>query len=413
MDTNLEEFRNKVKTFFVELDNCKDFSETRKLWLKTNIPYSFTILDPFSRMYKNKVLEIYNEITGIKYKEDNEFTSDKFIGEDFLKGHPFSSGFTYEVAASYAQIVQALKAVDLQKGEEAIEFGAGWGNLTEFLARTGINVTAIDIDPGLTERLKNKLSSQNLKAKVITSSYENSFDKLKDKYKAIIFHQSFHHSLDFIKLIEDIRNKILEPNGTIYFFSEPIFENYFVPWGLRTDGESIWAIGRNHWLELGFDKGFFAELLLKNLLFLQTIPEISGFVGNSYKATEATIETRFGDIFLPQKYNDTWWKADNTDTLSFRFSKELSLLPKLENNDGKTSYELTFFNASNETMKFKTYNEGKTQELSIDPSTTLTIKLKAEFSDIKITTSTWSPNEKLKNGDTRNIGIAITTIRIV
>ncbi len=34
-----------------------------------------------------------------------------------------------------------------------------------------------------------------------------------------------------------------------------------MPWGVRTDGESLWAIRRNGWLELGFHPDYFRQAL--------------------------------------------------------------------------------------------------------------------------------------------------------
>lgn len=43
--------------------------------------------------------------------------------------------------------------------------------------------------------------------------------------------------------------------------AEPIVDNFPLPWGLRIDGQSLWAIRRNGWLELGFNSRYFRDLL--------------------------------------------------------------------------------------------------------------------------------------------------------
>ncbi len=44
------------------------------------------------------------------------------------------------------------------------------------------------------------------------------------------------------------------------FASEPVTKLPY-PWGVRLDGESLWAMRRYGWLELGFDRTYFLRLL--------------------------------------------------------------------------------------------------------------------------------------------------------
>jgi hypothetical protein len=55
------------------------------------------------------------------------------------------------------------------------------------------------------------------------------------------------------------------PGGRVFFAAEPIYEegNPFVPypWGLRMDGLSLISTRRWGWMELGFTRSYFYELL--------------------------------------------------------------------------------------------------------------------------------------------------------
>lgn len=49
---------------------------------------------------------------------------------------------------------EILDTIDLRAGDHVLEIGPGPGNLTEMLLSTGANVTAVEIDPDLYEKLK-------------------------------------------------------------------------------------------------------------------------------------------------------------------------------------------------------------------------------------------------------------------
>ena len=51
--------------------------------------------------------------------------------------------------------------------------------------------------------------------------------------------------------------------GQVIFAAEPITDAFPVPWGFRLDGESLWAIRKFGWCELGFQESYFKKLLLK------------------------------------------------------------------------------------------------------------------------------------------------------
>ena len=58
-------------------------------------------------------------------------------------------------------------------------------------------------------------------------------------------------------------HRAVKPEGQIYLASEPVFPAYPVPWGVRMDGEALWAMRNFGWLELGFDEAYFREALAR------------------------------------------------------------------------------------------------------------------------------------------------------
>ena len=87
--------------------------------------------------------------------------------------------------------------------------------------------------------------------------------ELEGPFDAVLFFESFHHCTDHLALLTNL-DRIVARSGRILFAAEPIEEEYYVPWGLRLDGESLWAIRRNGWFELGFRTSYFSEALRRS-----------------------------------------------------------------------------------------------------------------------------------------------------
>jgi len=84
--------------------------------------------------------------------------------------------------------------------------------------------------------------------------------ELDDRFDAVLFFESFHHCENHLQLLSGLDRAVL-PGGRVLFAAEPITKSFPLPWGLRLDGESLWAIRRNGWLELGFRRSYFEQTL--------------------------------------------------------------------------------------------------------------------------------------------------------
>ena len=74
-------------------------------------------------------------------------------------------------------------------------------------------------------------------------------ETVEDPFDAAVFFESFHHCSDHMRLLRALRQAV-KPDGRAYFAAEPILPDFPIPWGLRMDGESLWAIRSNGWMEL-------------------------------------------------------------------------------------------------------------------------------------------------------------------
>lgn len=242
--------------------------------------------DPFSSEYHKHQFNIYEKISGKRYKVDNEvsaFDVNQAIKEPF----PFSSKSCDTVGNHIIAIGHLIKTLALKPGSTIIEFGSGWGNTTLWLAQMGFEVTAIDIEPRFIDLIKKRAAAININIEAINADFQIAH-KLDRKWDAIIFFESFHHCADHQSLIPGLLN-LLNEGGKIIFAAEPITDDFPIPSGLRLDGESLWAIRNFGWCELGFQETYFRELMNRNNLKI---------------AKYSCPETPWGTIFIAER-NDS------------------------------------------------------------------------------------------------------------
>lgn len=207
--------------------------------------------------------------------------------EDFKTGYPWVSKNLRVVSSELGKAVSSLHAISRYSpnANTFIEFGSGWGNLAIPLARAGMEVTAIDIDPGFLNRMNSEALALGVKIESIQSDFLNAVNILNGRrFDCVIFCSSLHHCLDFMELLASIRDHVLNPGGAIFFFAEPVLPDLAFPWGLRYDGESLWAITCNNWLELGFSETFFHDLFSHLNMSLIEINDETGLCGRSWLA---------------------------------------------------------------------------------------------------------------------------------
>jgi len=409
--SNKEDFINSSMLYLDELKSASNFDEMLELWRKTSIPYSMGNLDPYSPDYTSRVMDIYKGLTNSEYHPNNELTSTKQSEQDFEIGFPWISGNLRIVAEELAKPVQILQALHQsgKSGARIIEFGCGWGNLALPLARARQDVTVVDIDEGFLNRVRRKAEKENLTISTHCGEFIEVADSITSKFDVVIFQSSFHHCIDFMKLLSSIRENVLVSDGIIIFASEPISNDIKFPWGLRYDGESLWAIMCNKWLELGFNHDFFAEMLFTRGFFFERVPAIEGYVGEAWKANRFDLLFDFGKWELPSSYDATFYPGNAGET--GRFCKGRSLLPGLRNVVGQ-AYELCFVNYGTQRLPVRV--DGETSEsLVIQPGRTESVKIRIGNEAVSIRSATFIPDGQCGNGDTRELGVNLKSVRVL
>jgi ubiquinone/menaquinone biosynthesis C-methylase UbiE len=214
--------------------------------------------DPFSDEYRQKVFELYEWLHGRPYEPCNEVTPfDVEAAAD--SPFPYVTHSAQTVGNHLIAVGHVIRTLDLPPGSRVLEFGPGWGNTTLALAQMGHHVTAIDIEPRFVELILARAERVHVTVDARVGDFAL-INELEGRYDAVLFFESFHHAADHLAVLAGL-DRVVEPGGRVLFAAEPITEAFPVPWGLRFEGESVWAIRRNGWFELGFKDSYFRQAL--------------------------------------------------------------------------------------------------------------------------------------------------------
>jgi SAM-dependent methyltransferase len=214
--------------------------------------------DPFSDAYRDWVFALYHEVSGrTEYSIANEaspFDLDAAVAVPY----PYATGSTTVVGEELVARGFIVSSLALTPPARVVEFGSGWGNLTNDLVAMGFDVTAVEVEErfcALAERRSGRPEGLH-----VVRGGMLEFDPT-EPYDAAIFYESFHHCADHMAMLDRLA-RIVRPGGKVLWAGEPIAPMSY-PWGLRLDGYSVWSTRTHGWLELGFDESYFAEALTR------------------------------------------------------------------------------------------------------------------------------------------------------
>lgn len=280
------EFITRAQAYKEQLETAKNFDELSALWKKFSFAYTMQTDDPFSDAYRQEVTELYQKLVDTPYDVQNELTSSHLSDEAFARGFPWTSDNLGVVAHEIGKAVQGFRVIaqHAPHAKSIIEFGAGWGNTAIPMARAGMDVCAVDIDQAFLKRIANEAKALSAPLRTYHADFLEAASNPGQRYDVALFSSSFHHCLEFQDLLTHIRENVLTENGVIAFFAEPISNGFSFPWGLRYDGEAVWAITCNKWLELGFREDFFLDLLKRTELQGEMVPDTTGLMGPAWLA---------------------------------------------------------------------------------------------------------------------------------
>ena len=219
-------------------------------------------LDPLSPKYLAQQDRIWRMMIGddAEYDAEHDEQSGVDLSDPLVRPGLYREG--PELAGDHLiALGHIIKTCGLGRGDRVLEYGAGYGQIALTLARLGMKVDTVDIDPGF-------CTSVQMQAdwfKVDLTAHHGKFgdNPAGHKYSMILFYEAFHHSREFVALIERSRH-ILEPGGRIVMAGEPIHsrtdEGFLrscpYPWGIRLEAEVAAIVRFRRWYELGFQEEF-------------------------------------------------------------------------------------------------------------------------------------------------------------
>ncbi|MEX3916222.1 class I SAM-dependent methyltransferase [Paraburkholderia sp. BR10872] len=255
--STIEELDEKIK----ECDAARSDAELRDVFTRFSMAPIIAAGDPFSPEYRQAQMALYEGVAGKTYAVTNEMTPFD-VDAAVLRPFPYVTDSSSVVGNQLMSIGALLRRLQVPLGGRILEFGPGWGNTTLAMAMSGYKVTAVDIEPRYCDLIKRRAAHNGVDIEVINSDFMWA-EQVTVPYDAVVFFECFHHCDDHMRLLRALRNAVKD-EGRIYFGGEPITEGFPIPWGLRLDGESLWAIRKNGWLELGFTESYFVEALARS-----------------------------------------------------------------------------------------------------------------------------------------------------
>ena len=227
-------------------------------------PESLAAMDPYSPAYAAKVDEFMRFLHGGDYALASE-GFDHDLTPMLKVGFPHSSRSPSTVGCYLMSYGYIIRAMNLPVPSKILEIGCGTGSLSIHLARMGYDLTAVDVNRNFADHVAKVCEGSPGKVTTIASDM-NALD-LPAEYDAVLFYESFHHSYDHPATIAKALT-FLKPGGMLVLAAEPVLpaqrDVLPYPWGPRLDGETLRAIRRFGWMELGFTETYLFELLMRN-----------------------------------------------------------------------------------------------------------------------------------------------------
>jgi SAM-dependent methyltransferase len=231
----------------------------------------FSSIDPFSDEYKKAILGVHREIIGKHYSTKDEGLPTINPGYERDWPYPWGTKSPETVARFLIAYGFLIKTAALPPHARILEVGCGMGSLTWNLARMGYRVDALDPNEVqcscVREATRHFPMPPNVVAMTLDEWLTEKSERHAYKYDAVIFFESFHHIADHYKCLRRIIDDHLEVDGKLLLAAEPIVAQQCdwipYPWGPRLDGESLRAMRRWGWLELGFIEDYVRELFAR------------------------------------------------------------------------------------------------------------------------------------------------------
>jgi 2-polyprenyl-3-methyl-5-hydroxy-6-metoxy-1,4-benzoquinol methylase len=385
-------------------DKMREVFQSFKMKYPTDLPP-----DPYSAAYSDRQFEIYRAISGRdSYEVVNEESN---FPVDPNRPFPFYTESPETVGHQLMGVGFIIRTMQLPSGSSILELGAGWGNTTVALARMGYQMTAIDIDPTFTALIKERGDRLSLSIEAINGGFLD-VDKLDRTFDAVLFYEAFHHCSDHRTMVDKLA-KVLSPGGKLFFAAEPIDDSFPAPWGLRMDGESLWAIRDNGWLELGYQESYFVRMLQHHGWVARKHVSPATHLAVIFEARRANDTYIMSTFDLPPDEDATWAIRDQPG-VEVRFTGRRSKI-SLERGLDRDFVVVDATNNSPGQLPYAAIHGAHRVAGVADPHSEVTIRLPYDpaAAQLVIEADTWRPSDLLGSADVRELGLMVRTINLV
>ncbi len=366
--------------------------------------------DPESDDYAQDQFRLYRTIAGKDYAPSNEqslFNAKEIAARPF----PYMNGSARITGDQLMAIGWILRTMDLPAGGSVLEFGPGWGNTTLAMAQNGYRVTAIDIEQNFVDLIRERARRLPIDLDVRKGDFLDAAT-IDGQFDRVLFFECFHHCADHLRMF-DLLDRIVAPGGAVLFAGEPISDAFPMPWGLRLDGESLWAIRRNGWLELGFSESYFIRAMMRRgWIISKHVLDACPF-GTIHVARRAEGRYRPGSFLMPLDEDATWAPAETDPTLAWRYTAGASRISVQRLPSGGTA-SLRLSNTAPFPIEGEARHGASCKAFALAPGeeAIVSLPLTPEGDAIEIRSATWSPAQAFGSGDMRVIGIGVKEIAI-
>jgi SAM-dependent methyltransferase len=361
------------------------------------------ISNPWSDDYRSGQFDLYHRISSRPtYSTDNEVSG---FTVDARRPFPYYTQSASTVGDQLLAIGYIIKTMALPTGSSILEFGP------IALSRMGYDVTALDIDPNFVQLIRDRAALFDLPTKARVGAFLDAAT-IDGQFDAVLFYECFHHCADHVQLLTDL-HRVLKPGGRVVLAAEPIFDGFHAPWGLRLDGESLWAIRKNGWLELGFTESYFTETCIRQGW------QVQRHVSDVSALTSIFVLTPLGDVLHPGSMrlpatDEAGWAPPDSATSTQRYTTAYSRLP-VPVGLNRTSLQIDIVNPSPSSRPYVVRHGELTAQGSISAGTAEQIRLGYDSSAGAITfeTEAWCPAHSISGStDGRTIGLGVARISL-
>lgn len=304
------------------LDEKDKYSEM----CRSTISYEIQELDPFSDKYRDECLTVYRTIAGRDYEPRlGELLPANCHIEGSGPPPPFHFGDSKSLGEYFCAWGGIMRVLDLKRGMSILELGAGDGHLSIALARMGGDVSILDIESRYLDRIASQAKLLDAEVSTRCGLFLDGYND--KKFDRILFFESFHHEIYHNKLLVNL-HQMLNPGGFIVFSGEPIVEigDPCVPycWGPRLDALSITCMRDMGWMEIGFQRGYFVELLMRHGFNVTRWMNPITAIGNCFIAKPNGGIVKPGEIEMDVARGESGWHAGEQ---THRWTRDHAILP--------------------------------------------------------------------------------------